>query len=109
MRQLDIYYNDTKAGRLTEQCPGSGYVFQYSREYLDSDLPHVSTGLPKRAEAYRSDTLFPFFSNMVPEGANRKAICRLGRIDEDDFFGLLTAMAGRDFIGAVNVRRISDD
>ena len=48
--------------------------------------------------------ILPFFANMVPEGANRRMICRSHRIDEDDFFGLLTVMAGKDCIGAVNLR-----
>ncbi len=31
------------------------------------------------------------------------------KIDENDFFGILAAMADRDFIGAVNIRRINND
>ena len=46
---------------------------------------------------------------MLPEGANRRAICRSLKIDENDYFGLLDAMAGKDFIGAVNIRRIDND
>ena len=46
---------------------------------------------------------------MLPEGSNRRVICGAQRIDEDDSFGLLTAMAGKDFIGAINVRRIKND
>ncbi|GFI57599.1 hypothetical protein IMSAG025_01039 [Muribaculaceae bacterium] len=46
---------------------------------------------------------------MLPEGANRRVICRVLKIDENDFFGLLETMADRDFIGAVNVRRIKND
>ena len=56
-----------------------------------------------------AEHLFPFFTNMLPEGANRSVICRSLRIDELDFFGLLSAMAGKDFIGAVNIRRIGDE
>ena len=52
---------------------------------------------------------FPFFTNMLPEGANRRGICRSLRIDENDFFGLLIAMADKDFIGAVQVRKTTDD
>ena len=51
----------------------------------------------------------PFFTNMLPEGANRRGICRSLRIDENDFFGLLIAMADKDFIGAVQVRKTTDD
>ena len=45
--------------------------------------------------------------NMLPEGANRKVICRTSRIDENDFFGLLSAMAGKDFIGGVHIETVS--
>ena len=45
---------------------------------------------------------------MIPEGANRKVICRSQRIDEHDFFGMLMAMVDKDFIGAVNIRRIAE-
>lgn len=109
MKQLGVFFNDTKAGILTEQNPGVGYSFQYCEEYLDSSMPPVSATFPKRAKVYNSDSLFPFFSNMLPEGANRRVICRGLKIDENDFFGLLEAMAGKDFIGAVNVRRITND
>lgn len=104
MRQVYVYYNDEKTGVLTEHNPGNGYTFKYIREYLQSDLPPISATLPKREEAYESDSLFPFFSNMIPEGANRGVICRRLRIDEKDYFGILSAMANKDFIGAVNIR-----
>ncbi|MBP3537064.1 MAG: HipA N-terminal domain-containing protein [Muribaculaceae bacterium] len=109
MRQLAVYFNDTKAGVLTEQYPGTGYSFQYCKDYLNSSLPPISTTMPVRSEMYTSDNMFPFFSNMLPEGANRRIICRSLRIDEDDSFGLLEAMADKDFIGAVSVRRIYND
>ncbi|MDE6463565.1 MAG: HipA N-terminal domain-containing protein [Muribaculaceae bacterium] len=109
MKQLAVYFNDTKAGVLTEHQPGAGYSFQYCEDYLASSLPPVSATLPLRADAFRSEHLFPFFSNMLPEGTNRRVICRSLRIDENDFFGLLEAMADKDFIGAVNVRRMSND
>lgn len=108
MKQLEVYFNDTKAGILTEQQPGIGYSFQYYKDYLDTSLPSVSATLPKRVDAFYSEHIFSFFSNMLPEGANRRVICRSLRIDEKDFFGLLEAMADRDFIGAVNVRRINN-
>ena len=109
MRRLAVYFNDVKVGILTEQNPGNGYVFQYTEDYLRSSMPPSSATLPKQKDAYNSEHLFPFFSNMIPEGANRKVICRTQRIDEDDFFGLLEAMANKDFIGAVNIRRINND
>jgi serine/threonine-protein kinase HipA len=108
MRQLYVYFNDTKAGLLTELQLGRGYIFQYDKDYLASSLPPISVTLPKRAEPYEDDYLFPLFTNIIPEGGNRRVICRYYRIDERDFFGILSAMAGADFIGAVNVRKIDD-
>ncbi len=109
MRLLDVYMNDSRAGVLTEYSPGRGYSFRYTAQYLASDAPEISVTLPKRPGAYESEYLFPFFTNMLPEGANRKVICRALHIDENDFFGLLSAMAGKDFIGAVNIREYSHD
>ena len=108
MKKLLVYFNDTKAGTLTEIDPGVGYTFKYEPEYISSGLPPVSATLPKRDDAFESDSLFPFFSNMIPEGANRGVICRTLRIDEKDFFGILSAMADKDFIGAVNIKRIKN-
>jgi serine/threonine-protein kinase HipA len=109
MKQLSVYQNDIKAGILTEQNPGVGYTFEYSKDYLKSTLPPISLSLPKHEDAYYSDYLFPFFTNMLPEGANRRMICSSLRIDEDDLFSLLQAMADKDFIGAVNVRTLTND
>ncbi len=107
MRQLDVYVNKRKAGALTEQIPGQSYRFRYDEAYLTSCSPSISVTLSKKQESYESPTLFPFFMNMLPEGANRKVICRTSRVDERDFFGLLAAMAGKDFIGGVHIETVS--
>jgi serine/threonine-protein kinase HipA len=109
MRQLNVFMNDDKAGMLTERHPGRGYTFCYDDAYLSSEHPAISVTLPKQNKVYESEYLFPLFTNMLPEGANRKVICRSLRIDENDFFGMLTAMADKDFIGAVQIKRIADD
>lgn len=105
MRQLFVYNNDTFAGTLTEVERGGRCRFEYDAEYLKSPLQGVSVTLPKRSEPYEAEHLFPFFTAMLPEGGNRRFVCRYHHIDEEDFFGLLDAMAGADFIGAVNVRK----
>ena len=106
MRQLGIYNNDIFAGVLTELAPGKGYVFVYDPGYLASGGNPVSVTLPLHPAPYEADHLFPFFVNLLPEGANRSMICRQNRIDADDLFGLLAVMSGKDFIGAVNVRTL---
>ena len=103
MRQLEVFNNDIPVGLLTE-VDKSHYEFQYYDDYLNSLLPAISFNLPKRKEKYTSQYLFPLFYNMLPEGANKKCICKNARIDERDAFGLLSFFAGKDFIGAVNVR-----
>ena len=106
MRKLGVYNNDILAGVLSEQDPGRGYVFTYDPSYLAKGGTPVSVTLPLQSAPYKSEALFPFFLNLLPEGANRTVICRKYRIDEEDFFGLLTRMSGKDFIGAVNVREL---
>lgn len=106
MRQLAVYNNDSYAGLLQELTPGLGYVFTYDPDYLASDSAPVSVTLPKRSEPYRSAYLFPFFTNLLPEGNNRKVKCRAFKIDEKDFFGMLMATVGTDIIGAINFRNV---
>ena len=108
MRQLEVYVNDVKAGLLTELNPGKGYTFVYTEAYATSDMPPVSLTLPKRKEAYEAEYLFPFFTNLLPEGANRKVICREQRIDDKDFFGMLMATVGTDMIGSINFREVEN-
>ena len=105
---LAIYVNDVKAGLLTELNPGKGYTFVYTEAYAASDMPPVSLTLPKRKEAYEAEYLFPFFTNLLPEGANRKVICREQRIDDKDFFGMLMATVGTDIIGSVNFKEVEN-
>ena len=105
MRRLRVYINDTPAGMLTEHSPGHGYEFRYDKDYVATGRTPVSVTLPLREAPYESELLFPFFINMIPEGANRKMVCRNLKIDENDFFGILDAFSGKDVIGSVNVRR----
>ena len=53
-----------------------------------------------------SELLFPFFSNMLSEGHNRRVQARLLHVDEDDEFGILAQTALYDTPGAVTVKPI---
>lgn len=106
MRQLDVYMNSVLVGRLSESAPGKGYVFEYCDDYLASGMPSISVLLPRSGGRFSSDTLFPFFINMLPEGANRRMICRELNVDMDDNFGLLCRLSDADFIGAVNFKPV---
>lgn len=109
MRNLSVFWNDVKAGELTELVPGKDYRFAYDPSYVASDYPHVSLTLPKTLKTYESEKMFPFFANLLPEGTLRRVVCRENRLDENDFFGILCAMADTDFIGAVNLKKIGND
>ena len=109
MRRVAVYMNNKRAGVLSEMHPGRDYEFEYDREYLASSLPPVSLTLLKSSEVYKSESLFPFFTNLLPEGSNRQAICRASKIDEEDLFGLLMEMADKDFIGAVEIKSMSNE
>lgn len=106
MRKLAVYRNKEYAGILTEENR-HGYVFIYEGTYYaDNTKPAVSLTLPKSHQEYRSSVLFPFFFNMLSEGVNRQLQSRLLKIDEDDHFGLLSATAQYDTIGAITVKPI---
>jgi HipA-like protein len=42
---------------------------------------------------------------MLPEGANRRALCRARKVDENDFFGMLEMICGMDAIGKFVLKR----
>lgn len=106
MRKLAVYRNKEYSGTLTEERRDR-YVFRYDDAYFaDSNKPAISLTLPKSQQEYRSKFLFPFFFNMLSEGVNRQLQSRLLKIDEEDHFGLLSATAQYDTIGAVTVKPI---
>ena len=106
MRQAAIYANKVYAGILTETDEGK-YIFRYDDVYrLDDNLTAISPSFPKREMEFVSDRLFPFFFNMLSEGANKSYQCRTMKIDENDWFGLLLATAHTDNIGAITVKQL---
>lgn len=106
MRAVDVYCKGIYAGRLTEYSDHR-YVYRYDEEYYNNhSLPPISLTLPKTNREYVSSRLFPFFTNLLPEGANRKVQCRLFKLDEKDFFGMLMATDGMDMIGDVSIKKV---
>ncbi len=106
MRQAEIYFKGEKAGLLT-QLDNGYFIYEYNDLWLSNDSkPPISLTLPKNKNIYKSDYLFPFFYNMLPEGINKQVVCKHMRIDNDDFFSLLLITARYDTIGAVTVKKI---
>lgn len=106
MRQAQVFSNDVLAGVLTETDSGK-YIFCYDDSFLiDDKQTAISLSLPKSQREFSSETLFPFFFNMLSEGTNKAIQCQTLKIDENDTFGLLLATAHTDTIGAITVKKI---
>lgn len=104
MRLAGVYRNGEFAGTLTEENRNS-YIFEYDDIYYsDSSKPSISLTLPKTNRVYKSTYLFPFFCNILSEGVNKKLQCMRLKIDENDNFGLLLAVARYDTIGAITIK-----
>ena len=102
MRQCKVFVHDREAG-LLQETDERQYIFTYLSEYGGAP---VCLSMPVRREPYRSSHLFPYFFNMLSEGANRQTQSVLLHIDEDDDFAILLATAQEDTIGAVTVKPI---
>ncbi len=108
MRKAHVLYNGELAGELMEHDK-SNYNFEYSESYFNSlNKPAISLTLPKEKKIYQSKYLFPFFTNLLSEGVNKKLQCNRLKIDENDDFGLLLATAKNDTIGAITIAAISE-
>ena len=106
MRQALVLANKVVAGTLTE-TDNMRYVFKYDDAYLINPQSRaISLAFPKRKEEYVSEELFPFFYNMLSEGANKATQCMSLRIDPKDSFGLLLATAKHDTIGAITIEKL---
>lgn len=108
MRKAKVLFKGEEAGILEQHDDGS-FTFQYNSAWAnDGSKPAISLTLPKTATGYHSKFLFPFFYNMLPEGSNKQVVCKINRIDQNDYFGLLMTTAKDDTIGAVRVLKIED-
>lgn len=106
MRQAKVFSNGVLAGVLTETDSGN-YIFCYDDSFLiDEKQTAISLSFPKSQREFSSETLFPFFFNMLSEGTNKAIQCQTLKIDENDAFGLLLATAHTDTIGAIVVKKI---
>ncbi len=107
MRQATVLYKKEPAGLLTQLDDGS-FVFKYDKQWFeDASKPAISLTLPKTQQEYRAPVLFPFFYNMLPEGANKQVVCFENRIDPNDPFGILLTTAAHDTIGAVQLKKLT--
>jgi serine/threonine-protein kinase HipA len=63
---------------ILQETDDRQYIFTYKDGYTGAP---VCIAMPVRTEPYRSDHLFPYFFNMLSEGANRQTQSMLLHID----------------------------
>ena len=96
-----VFVQNMRAGLIKET--DTGYEFYYENEYLEKeDSLAVSLTLPLSREIYKSNTLFPFFDGLIPEGWLLNVVERNWKIDGRDRFGLLLVTCA-DCIGDVRI------
>lgn len=89
------------------QHDNGSFTFKYNNSWIsDDNKPVISLTFSKSQQEYHSEFLFPFFYNMLPEGSNKQVVCKLNRLDRNDYFGLLLTTAKNDNIGAVTVLKV---
>ena len=98
-------YNKGELAGVLEKTQQGEYLFRYENEYLNNPETYaISLTLPKKANTYKSQKLFPFFFGLLSEGVNKHTQCRLLKIDENDHFKLLLKTAGSDTIGSITIK-----
>ena len=108
MRKAKVLFKNEEAGILTQLDDGS-FIFRYHDDWVDNNSKQsISLTLPKTEKEFHSNYLFPFFFNMLPEGSNKQVVCKLNRIDQEDYFGILMSTAKNDSIGAVRIIKIEN-
>lgn len=107
MRNCKVFVHNVFAGILTERS-ANDYTFVYDDDYLNTpQCRPVCRMMPTNIKEYRSEVLFPYFFNMLSEGANRKMQSEILHLDRDDDFGILMETAQYDTPGAVTVEPIN--
>lgn len=103
----DVYLCDTKAALLERN--DRGYRFSYYEDYLSlPDAQPVSLTLPLTNKPYESESLFPFFLGLIPEGWLLDITSRTLKIDPENAFDILLATCG-DCIGAVKIIPVDEE
>jgi serine/threonine-protein kinase HipA len=105
-RSAKVYYRKQFAGILSEKAEGR-YRFVYDAEYLVK-APAISLTLPLQKEVFESETMFPFFAGLIPEGWYLHIVAPTIKVDEHDTFGLLMRTCG-DCIGAVSLQELENE
>ena len=102
VEKADVYKGAHLAAHLTRS--DAGVRFEYTPEYLASELPRIAHTLPKIEEPkiVASGGIPSFFAGLLPEGRRLHALQRAIKTSADDELSLLLAI-GEDVVGDVKV------
>ena len=102
MNKVSVIYKNIMAGEL-EKTGDENFIFSYDGKYLNSNNPSISLTLPKAEKRFESDSLFPFFDGLIPEGWLLNLASKELRLNPlRDRFELLANLC-HDTIGAVHI------
>jgi serine/threonine-protein kinase HipA len=100
MRRLNVWWDDSIVGELTQDRHGS-LGFAYAAEWLaDPARRALSASLPKRVERFSRRECRPFFGGLLPEEAQREIAARALGVSSANDFALLDRLGG-DVAGAL--------
>ena len=105
LRRGEVFVQGRYAGMVEET--EDGYSFSYDSGYLEANGPAVSLTIPLQEEPFFSETLFPFFDGLIPEGWLLSVVTKNWKLDPEDRFGLLLVSC-EDSIGDVSVKNADD-
>lgn len=101
MRRAEVWYKERLAGYLTQD--ELGYHFEYDLGYINEPGSEpVSLTFPLKNRVYNSNTLFPFFDGLIPEGWLLDIAEKNWKLNQRDRMGLLMVCCN-DCIGAVSI------
>ncbi len=106
MKKGQVYFDKLFAGLISET--DDGYMFSYNDDYIKNNNPPISVTMPITQKDYFSKTLFSFFDGLIPEGWLLDIAIENWKIDYRNRMELLLTCCN-DTIGAVSVRRISEE
>ena len=100
MKQLDVYYDMQKAGKIISDNQGV-LSFKYDNDWVTQNKPVLSAQLSLSNESYSDTQIRKYLANLLPEESALKQLTNILKIDSNNLFDLLYEI-GRDCSGAVS-------
>lgn len=93
-RLLDVYFQETKAGALSQQENGT-LSYAYDAAYRNAeDARAISFSMPLAEAVFEDRVVRPFFSGLLPDEAARQKLAGALGVSAGNAFGLLEVIGG---------------